>query len=69
MKLFDYAKSKTVLAGIIAGSTKIFATLFPLAAAGAFGVKAQGVAYGVAAILAAVGVKSAIVKAGTGEGQ
>lgn len=55
-------KSKTVWAGIIAGATQIVGTVFPIAASGALGEKAMGIANGVAMILGAVGIRSAISK-------
>lgn len=61
MNLF---KSKTVWGGLIAGLGKIFAVVGPMAVAGTFGDKVQGVTMGAGIILGAVGVRSAISKVG-----
>lgn len=52
--------SKTIWGGIIIGLSQIL----PILTSGVFGPKAQGIGAGIGAILAAVGVKAAIVKAG-----
>ena len=62
MNFDDFFKSKTVWAGILAGGTQILNTIAPLALTGILGAKAQGIVNGLAIILGAVGVKSAISK-------
>lgn len=67
MKLGELFKSRTVLAGLILGGQQVFAAVAPVAAQGLLGEKLQGIVQGLAIILGAVGVRSAISKQGTGK--
>ncbi len=62
--MMKFLKSKTVWAGLIAGVPHILQQFDAIAQSGILGPKVQGISLGVAMILGAVGVKSAVDKSG-----